>query len=181
MKLIYQFSYTVSCCWCSWCWTLLGSRAESYCFQRTSICHSDQPPSVRILLVIASMKPHVSVERGNVFELLRASIYYVNTFSDIFGTFLGHFRTFQDISGHFLDFLLGIVWTLFGHFWTLLDTCRLFWTLLDISLSPQPPKSDLRNIWMYLSAANCTFHRLVRQLLRGFVRRLFTGSSYSWR
>ena len=124
MKLIYQFSYTVSCCWCSWCWTLLGSRAETYCFQRTGICHSDQPPSVRILLVIASMKPHVSVERGNVFELWGASIYNVSTFSDI----SGHF---WDISGHFWDFLFGLFLDLFGLFWTFLDFFGHFWTLMN--------------------------------------------------
>ena len=113
-----------------------------------------------------------------------ASIYYVSTFSDIFGhywtfwDFLGTFSGyFGRISGHFVWNSLDPFLTLFGPFGTFLDPVGHFLTLfdafghfLDTSLSPQPPKSDLRNIWMYLSAANCTFHRLVRQLLRGFVR-----------
>ena len=106
---------------------MLGSRAETYCFQRTGICHSDQPPSVRILLVIASMKPHVSVERGNVFEL-QGGIHILR--KHIFGhfwTFLGHFRTFLGL----------FVWDSLDSFWTILDIFGHFWTHL---CPPTPPK-----------------------------------------
>ena len=55
--------------------------------------------------------------------LLRGpSIYYVNTFLDIYWTLL-------DIFGHFWTLLTFVV--TFGRLWTLVDSCGLLLTLLD--------------------------------------------------